>query len=333
MRVFIISIIALCSLLITGCTKDFNLKADKNRPQYVIEGRVSDLKGPYYVRITYVSDLDKTGVVPGYDGANKARPVRNAQVIIRDEAGDIDTLIPVLQQSLPVYDYRYNYATKRIDSTSTTDLDFYRRDTGYYCTTHLRGIAGHTYHLKVVIDKQEFEASAYMPPAPAMDSANLKPSGRAADGRTLYLPYAWFKEPQGEQNYYLFQYYNAIDDYPYDYAHVNPDHTQVFPYYVMDDNALPAYVNGLAIDYTFSSQGSNVNGYTPMYDAVAIPSQVRLFALTKETYLYFTQLIKQFQNDGNVYKPAPATPVSNISSGATGFFYATGASYALIMPK
>jgi hypothetical protein len=333
MRVAILTGIII-SILLTGCTKDFTLKADKNRPNYVIEGRVTNLKGPYYVRVTRVSDLDIAKTPDYWDSQTKnGEPVRDAQVIIWDEAGAIDTLKPVLQESTPRYYYQYMSNPIRIDSSITNYLQPLYRDNGYYCTTRLTGIAGHTYHLKVIIGEEVFEASAYMPPAPVLDSANFQPIGQATDGRTIYLPYAYFREPQAEQNYYLFQYYNSIFDYPYDYAHISHDDQKIFPYYVMDDSVLPGYVNGVQVKYTYSLQGSYANQDAFANWAGNMPSQVRLFALTKETYNYYKQLIKQFENDGTVYKPAPATPVGNISNNAIGLFYAAGASYALIMPK
>jgi hypothetical protein len=110
------------------------------------------------------------------------------------------------------------------------------------------------------------------------------------------------------------------------------DDYRIFPYFVMDDSALPAYVNGLQIRFTYSLKGSYASSDPFISWAGNKPSQVRLFALTRETYNYYKQVIKQFEDDGNVYKPAPATPAGNISNGAVGLFYASAVSYKLIMP-
>ncbi|WP_315816961.1 DUF4249 family protein [Paraflavitalea speifideaquila] len=69
-------------------------------------------------------------------------------------------------------------------------------------------------------------------------------------------------------------------------------------------------------------------GHYPYWDHPNVrprhnPVQIRLHALTKETYDYFNVLNRQLEVNGNIYKPAPASAHGNISGGALGFFYAT----------
>jgi len=76
-----------------------------------------------------------------------------------------------------------------------------------------------------------------------------------------------------------------------------------------------------------SANGVDNGGFVPYpvvpYDDV----EVRLCSLTREAYEYFVTIEKQFQVDGNVYKPAPASASGNISGGALGLFWATSISY------
>jgi hypothetical protein len=62
------------------------------------------------------------------------------------------------------------------------------------------------------------------------------------------------------------------------------------------------------------------------------PIQIRLHSFTKETYDYFNTLYKQLENNGNIYKPTPASAHGNISGGALGLFYATAVSGKLLYP-
>lgn len=329
MRSFIILTIAITSLLITTCTRDFDLKADKNRPTYVIEGRVSTMKGPYYVRVTRVADLTDAVTPTNNDSlkaTDNATPVLDAQVIIWDEAGDADTLQSVSHLGEPryIYDYFNNTWDSTFDNNTYPSADQLRL--GYYKTTHLTGVAGHTYHLKVVIGQDQFEATAYMPPVPELDSAVNKLTYIKEDGIASPLPYAYFKEPQNEKNYYLLQ-FNNLAEYPYDYVTTNNTFSTGFTYYVVDDATLPAYVNGLLVDVVRTFRNAN-DTYVGNWWAY---SQVRLGSLTKEAYDYYVQLEKQFRIENNVYRPAPTSPVGNISNGAIGLFYASAVSYKLIL--
>jgi hypothetical protein len=55
LRYYITGIILLIAT--AGCIKDFKLTPDETAPSYVIEGRISNLGGPYYVRITKSTNL------------------------------------------------------------------------------------------------------------------------------------------------------------------------------------------------------------------------------------------------------------------------------------
>jgi len=334
MRVIALVCITFIGFVITGCTKSISLKTDKNRPLYAIEGRISTMKGPYLVRVTRIADLSAATTPPADSVAilDNAEPVLDAQVIIWDEAGDMDTLQPVQNIEPPRYEYTY-LGNGKLDSAFLSLTPVHSRDRGYYRTTHLTGLAGHTYHLKVRIGSEEFQASAYMPPVPALDSVVIKQIIDERNGSAISLPFAYFKEPQNEKNYYLLQ-YNYITDYPYDYSYGRIGTGKVFPYYVVDDSALPSYVNGLPVRVIISDHYNYGDDYPYMtatfaaYNAI----QVRLSSLTKEAYNYYRQLEKQFQDDGNVYKPAPSSPVGNISNGAVGLFYASAVSYKLHLP-
>ena len=65
---------------------------------------------------------------------------------------------------------------------------------GYYQTTKIQGKPGHTYQLHVRIGDSTFQASAYMPRVPTLDSvAVVGDTIVNAAGDKGYLPLAWFK--------------------------------------------------------------------------------------------------------------------------------------------
>jgi len=309
-------------IMATGCVKEFALNSHA-KPLYVIEGRISDLWGPYYVRITKSGDP-----VSGAVNRNDAEAVTGARVIISDDdAGISDTLIPS-----PVNTMRYNYSFRNrvIDSTwgPTYEQD-YTAAHGYYETSKITGIPGHTYHLKVQINDSVFEASAYMPSVPKLDSAGFRDTTIAPYVNSGYVPVAWFKEPQNEKNYYLLS-YNYPDFYRYDYfLNWRSYSNTTLPFYVLDDKILPADINNLFIQVISPSYNRNSMYYPYVYPGNDRPTQVKLCSLTQNAYEYYDALNRQLQNDGNIYQPVPASAAGNISGGALGLFWATSISYKL----
>jgi hypothetical protein len=104
-----------------------------------------------------------------------------------------------------------------------------------------------------------------------------------------------------------------------------------FDYYVLDDKTMPAYVNGLAVRVLSSDHYPFSDSY-PYLMKPNEPRQVKLSSLTKEAFEYIRVLGKQLRDDGNVYKPVPASLKGNISGNALGFFWAANVSYKLVMP-
>lgn len=167
-----------------------------------------------------------------------------------------------------------------------------------------------------------------MPPAPALDSVVTETNSNIGGTERAY---AYFKEPQHEQNYYLLQ-LASIYQYPYDVTqYLNTvGYQSRFHYYVFDDKTLPAYVSHMEID-AIATGDIDYGRPTPYLIILQEPCQARLSSLTKETYEYFNTIVKQFIDDGNVYKPAPASAKGNISGGALGLFWATSISDKLVL--
>lgn len=327
MRWFFISAV----LFLAACTKEYNFKLADTKPLYVIEGRISDLQGPYFIHITRSTNLFGYPLVVTND-ADSFDAVQGAEVIITDDMGTVDTLIPAVDQ-LPRWHYMYNAGKYDSMYFNLFPNKVVTAKRGYYQTTKIQGKPGHTYQLHVRIGDSIFQASAYMPPVPTLDSAAVKKDAVVnAAGDKGYLPLAWFKEPQNEKNYYMLQFYPHITEHPFDMFTIEYNNYNSIPF-VVDDNILPSEVNGLSVQliwpdsYPYPGPGPYLNFFPNMY-----ASQIRLCSLTKEAYGYFNVLRKQLQADGNVYKPVPASANGNIRGGALGLFWASDISYKLIWP-
>jgi hypothetical protein len=322
-------------MLTTGCLKAFDLDHSGAQPLLVVQGRISSLQGPYLVRITRSANQVNYRTVPGLAGIDSAEAVKDALVIISDDMGVRDTLVRPESVTIRRYHYTYDYPHFEFDSVLQDVNTFvYTSDRGYYQTTKIRGIPGHTYYLEVHTGGQKFEASAYMPPVAPLDSAALKDTIVDRFGTRAWLPLVWFREPQYEKNYYQLQ-FNDIAAYPYDYGTNIYDLHHFFRYHLADDRILSANVNGLGIRIPQSSHYLYPPGgvYESVIDSVPhFGYQIKLTSLTKGSFNYFSQVIAQFQDDGNVYKPTSASAKGNISGGALGLFYATDVSYKLIVP-
>ncbi|MGE5449636.1 MAG: DUF4249 domain-containing protein, partial [Bacteroidales bacterium] len=174
---------------VLGCVEDFDFKLQKAEPRLVVEGLITNQKGPYYVRLTKsmpggITTIDRNSWYP----TDNAQPVENATVTITDDNGQCDTLKYIIINLYPDVheDNSYNQ--------------------GFYATQKLQGIPGHTYTLKITWEGKEFVASALMPPVPKIDSLSYYLKKSEMEGKSdYYIPLLYFKEPQDTVNYYLFQ--------------------------------------------------------------------------------------------------------------------------------
>jgi hypothetical protein len=323
MRQLITSIVIL--MIITGCTKDFHLDAKAAKSIYVIEGRISSLKGPYHVRVTKSTSLvDPSQAVSSRDSAE---PVKDALVIITDDNGITDTLVPA-----PTMVERWHYyPAYNVDSQLVTrEENYVTHDRGFYQTTKLKGVAGHTYRLQVEIGNEIFTASAYMPPVTPLENTAIRDTLIPPYDTAFPTPIAYFRDPPGEKNYYMLKFIEPIE-YQHDnyFADVwQLDNITNLDYSIFDDKLLVSEVNAVPFYWTMGEDNRSVILY--MW-SMAKHYQMRLGSMTKEAYDYFNIFAKQLIYDGNVYKPTPASPPGNINGGL-GLFFASDISGKLRYP-
>lgn len=314
-------IFALFLLLVSfsGCIEEYDLNSDKIEPRLVVEGLVTDQKGPYYIRLTE----SQTGnyINPDYSNLDNATAVMNAQIIITDNVNQIDTLIPIdvnideyTLDRLGYYKLLYDDSGNIIDTLFLEDPAAFSHDRGYYKTKHLIGIPGRTYFIKVLSEGKEYKASAFMPPVPDIDSLGYIKKIQEKDGQEYYIPLLYFLEPQGIKNFYLIQLNDEISTRTYSAA-------TLWQFSILSDEFLQPYVNGLnvslgatprSIEYPWYMEGDSI--------------YVALSSLTEDAYQFYKILLQQFKNDGGAYQPSPGSPPTNMSNGALGYFRASSIS-------
>jgi len=302
--VFILSIVAY------SCTEQYDLKVMSDDPRLVVEGTVTNQDGPNYVRLTKSSfdfNIDYY-IRPIFDStsfysSDRAIPIQDAKIYITDNNTSFtDTLVPCSAGKWIIHfvDTINNrvYKEFRIPNQS---ISF-----GYYETTKLKGIPGHTYSLTVKWQDQEYHAESYMPPVPAIDSVHFNYTVGEIGKYDFNIPLIYFKEPQNERNYYLFN---------------TAGGGNAWAYSILSDEYLKDYVNGLDVckgvspDYWRTAYPQSISGY-----------YIEMHSLTKEAYEYYKALLQQFKTDGGGYSPSPASPPTNLDNGALGFFRASAVS-------
>jgi hypothetical protein len=297
-KIFALSLLV---ALFSGCIEDYDLKRNEIEPRLVVEGLITNKQGPYYIRLTE----SNTGSFEP-DSAYTPAPVKNAKLIISDNVNQSDTLVPV---DFDIHDYN-----NVINTIFLTDPTSFTYDRGFYKTQHLIGIPGRTYSLKVLYLGKEYQASAFMPPVPDIDSIGFVKKVMEKDNAEYFVPLLYFSEPQGIKNYYLIQLNDEVSSRTFSAS-------TLWQFSILSDEFLQPYVNGLNI-----SQGETPRSIEyPIYmegDSV----YVALSSLTQNAYEFYKSLLQQFKNDGGAYQPSPGSPPTNMSNGALGYFRASSIS-------
>lgn len=171
---------------------------------------------------------------------------------------------------------------------------------GYYKPDHsFAGEVGRTYTLTVQIEGQLYQATDQMLPVTTLDSLDYQVNEDELDDPDIegkfYEVLMYAKEPRDTKDYYLFTFYrndSLVFDSPTDV-------------YVTDDLALGEEINGVP---------------SPVYYGEGDTARVEAYSLTRQGYIFYSDLFSLLNNDGGMYSPPPANSRSNLTNGALGFF-------------
>jgi hypothetical protein len=165
------------------------------------------------------------------------------------------------------------------------------------------GTIGRTYKLKAEVDGIIYEAQDDLAAVTKIDSLGYKTDlqeikDAKVKGR-YYQILLYTQEPRDQANYYLFKFYRN-DSLVY-----NGD-TDI---YFSDDQFLAGNIDGVA---------------SPVYYSLGDKGRVEMYSISKAGYIFYNDLSTLLNNDaGGMFGPIPATPRTNLTNGALGFFQAS----------
>lgn len=119
---------------VVGCTKTIQVNLNDADPQLIIEGKVLDTTGPYYVKLSNSVNFSASNTFP---------PVSGAIISITDQTAQ---LTDHLAETVP----------------------------GTYATDSLEGVPGHIYQLRVNVGGVQYTAISQMPEAVKLDSVTFQ---------------------------------------------------------------------------------------------------------------------------------------------------------------
>jgi hypothetical protein len=170
----------------------------------------------------------------------------------------------------------------------------------YFPKTPFAGIVGRTYKLKVEVDGKIYEAQDNLLPLASIDSLTVKldkdeQEDPEVEGRVFDL-LLFMKEPRSEANYYLFRFFRNDS---LKYANEND-------VYYSDDEFLAENIDGVEF---------------PILYSIGDQAKIEMYSMSRLGYVYYNDLSSILNNDaGGMFGPIPASPRTNLSNGALGFF-------------
>lgn len=204
---------------------------------------------------------------------------------------------------------RISNAQVTVNSSTGEQIVFVHNPSGgtdslgyYFPNPNFSGSVGTSYTLTVEVDGQTYSATDELLPVTTIDSLSVEIDPDQFEDPEepgeYYAVFMYAKEPQDRVDYYLFKFYKngeLVLDWPTDV-------------YVFDDETL-----GESIDHV------EIAEYYKEGDVV----KTEIYSLSREGFIYYSDLATLLNNDGGMFSPPPANPRSNLSNGAMGYFQAS----------
>ena len=299
MKIIIFTLIA---LIMVACEADFISTYELDKPILIVEGWVTNSGESQ--RIIVSQSLNEPYQNYEWDKP-KGNLVSNATVILSSVSQPADTLTLELSEE---------------------------GWTGYYISNTIIGVPNETYFLKIEYNGNIYEAEAFMPTVPAIDSITFDRKRVSKENTNLFVPLVNFKDPKHEENHYLFR-----DVY---LSYIN-DGDSIWKFSRGNDPWMISlfsdkYINGKLAQLN-TREGITVKDYWLDGNFHLWPGDqvnIQMQSLTKEAYEFYMALINQLNYAAGVFHPAPASPPTNISNGGQGFFGASAVSRkSVIVPE
>ncbi|MEO7992269.1 MAG: DUF4249 domain-containing protein [Chryseolinea sp.] len=264
------NLIILISLaaIFSSCEKTVDLDLRQSESKIVIEGQVTNHPGYQYVRVTRTAGFYDDGATPR---------VTNANVSVKDDLGN---------------EFLFNH-----NPGGSAD------STGYYLPdVAFEGEIGRTYTLTVEVDGEIYTAQDKLFSVSGIDSLSyrINPDEQEdpKDDNKFYEVLLYAKEPQDEENYYLFKFFRNDSLKVYNLTDI----------YFADDKVLGEAIDGLG---------------SPVYFAPNDKARIEMYSISRAGYIYYVDLQNLLNNDGGLFSQPPSNSRTNLSNGAYGFFQAS----------
>lgn len=174
----------------------------------------------------------------------------------------------------------------------------------------ITGVIGQKYTLTVVVDGITYTATDNLAPVIPIDSLKYRLNEDEAEDPKDFgkahevLIYA--REPQEQTNFYLFKFYRNDSLKYYNDTDI----------YFSDDKYLAEKIDGIE---------------SPIYYAPGDEARVEAYSISRAGYVFYYDLSTILNNDaGGMFGPVPASPRTNLSNGALGFFQVSAVNSASI---
>lgn len=258
--------ISLFAIALTSCEETTKLDLRQTPSKVVIEGLVTNQPGHQSVKVSRSTDFYGSGRTPR---------VMDAGVTVTDDAGLEFTFV--------------HNPRNHPDSAGI-----------YIPEIAFTGEPGRVYTLHVNVDGESYEASDKLLNVAPIDSLKFQINEDEQDDPKVedkfYELLIYAREPQDEENFYLFKYYRNDT-----LAFYSPSDV-----YYSDDELLAEKIDGVP---------------SPVYYAANDKARVEFYSLTRNGYIFYNDLFTILNNDGGgMFGPIPSSPRSNLSNGALGFF-------------
>lgn len=204
-------------------------------------------------------------------------------------------------------------ASVRVIDDLGEEYSFVPSSAGYYLpTVDFAGAIGRSYSLRVEVDGVLYQTEDQLLRVPEIDSLgyvlNEDPGTDRIESGHVYDLLLYMKEPKETTDYYLFKFYRNDS-----LTFTNPNDI-----YLLPDEALSESINGFP---------------GPVYYAEQDTARMDMFSVTRNGYVYYSDLTNLLFNDGGLFGPVPANPRSNISNKALGFFQVSAVTTTQIILK
>jgi hypothetical protein len=272
-------------LSVYSCIEAYDVNFSNSQPKLVVDAQLVDIDTIHFIRLSLSNASFQN--YNAEDGINSLYGIGNFEPVV-------DASVQVIENSKNIYFFDNN--NLNIEYSEKT------KENGYYWSKALRIEAGQTYTLKINWQNKEYASTCYVQQVPKIDTVTFELKEAPEIGKDKFrIPYIWFKDNTETKDYYLFLTNNIGNG--------------VWSRAILDDEFLAPEIKGIDV-----FKGESIlywrNAYPLEYDEV----RIEMHSISKEIYEYYKALIGQFRNDGGIYTPSPASPPTNISNGALGFF-------------